>query len=1497
MPRLNMSLLGPYGVELDGKPVTAFASNKVRALLAYLATESGQPHRRETLAGLLWPDWPERSARANLRNALSNLRKVIGDQDAPQTEPGASTFLIVTRGTVQFNAASDHRLDVAAFQELVQADPIDERTRHRPQEAIALYRGPFLEGFSLADSPAFEDWALAMRKRLEDQVLETLQRLVAYDQGQGQLELAREAARRQIELAPWQEQAHQALMRLLALSGQRGAALAQYEICCRALREELDVEPGQATTQLYGQIRDGKLAAPSEATRAQKSKPPAAPSTRAGPVSRPQPTVGTEEELQGERRRVTALAICIRGEAGRGAPVDVETWAGAMHRLLPTLESGIARYGGEVERYQDEGLIALFGASGTHEDDPERAVLAALAIREDIQPALAELARQEQLHLALHAGIHTGEAIVTNVGERSFTWAASIADPALALAKQTDHTTEPGAAFVTEQTYRLVAPLFEWEPPDKSAAYRARAHKGVAGKGRGIEGLSSPLVGRDAELRALQDALAGLRDGIGGIVTVVGPAGIGKSRLVAEAQRPPNPKAPNLQWLEGRCLSYATNVAYHLWQDLLRSWLDVTPDAPLLAVRDALRERVQALCGDSADQVYPYLGRLLALPLEGEIEEKLRGLDGESQQFITFRAAETLLERAAAEHPLVVVCEDLHWADVTSLALLRRLLALTDRAPLLTICVLRPERAHACWQIVETAAREYAHNHTALTLEPLSLTASATLVGNLLRRDELGEAVRTRILEHAEGNPFYVEEILRSLIDDGMIVADVLSDDGSSGDESSGRWHTTRDVEDIPIPDTLHGVLAARIDRLPAEAKRVLQLASVIGRSFSYPVLSAVYSPLTPDPSPPSSEEKGERGEGLDVHLIALQRAQLIHQRRRVPERQYAFKHHLTQEAAYNGLLRRERQAIHKQVAEVLERLYPDHGALGRGEGQLSLLAHHWEQSEERERAIPYLRQTGERSAAQFANAEALIYFNRALDLAPQESMERYSLLLAREGVYELQGDREAQEQDLVALDEWAEAYGEGRQQAEVAVRRARFCNRTGDYKQALSAAQAAVRLAQDARDVGLEAMAYREWGRVPSYQGRTGAVQPQLERALALAREVGMRQVEAEILHTLGRFLNDGERKLACWEQELRICREIGDRRREGEALRDVGFSLCQQGDWSKGVAYIQQSLDVCRETGNRRDEAWALQFLGGMSNYQGCYAQAESYITQGLRICREVRDRVGEREGLWYLGYTHWSLADYAAARGSFEQSLRIHREMNNPGTSGWVHAALGLVFHLQGDYASAQAHYERGLYIGRKTDKWFVTARALMYAGLLSHHLGDDNTARQQAQEALHLIPDLDALLAVELYAVFAILGHALAGQGCLEEAADVYRQGLALHRARGQHHLAVEPLAGLARAALAQGDMEGALAHVREILDHMEDHPALAGTLEPLRIYLTCYRVLRANGDPRTDETLNAAYHLLRERAGTIEDEDLRRSYQENVPAHREIVTLWEETPHR
>ena len=264
MAHLSVALLGPFQATLGGAPISDFESDKVRALLAYLAVEADRPHRRDALAGLLWPDYSNRAARTNLRNTLANLRQAIGDR-APSGDRALSPLhLLITREMIQFNPASDYWLDVAAFRARAQVDP---PVAHQLEKAVALYRGAFLEGFFLKDSPAFEDWSLLTRERLHRQMLAAL-RLLARHYGQrGDYDRARDYAWREVELEPWREEAHQRLMRLLALSGQRGAALAQYETCRRLLHEELDIEPAEETTRLYEQIRDGTFSRGAEERR------------------------------------------------------------------------------------------------------------------------------------------------------------------------------------------------------------------------------------------------------------------------------------------------------------------------------------------------------------------------------------------------------------------------------------------------------------------------------------------------------------------------------------------------------------------------------------------------------------------------------------------------------------------------------------------------------------------------------------------------------------------------------------------------------------------------------------------------------------------------------------------------------------------------------------------------------------------------------------------------------------------------------------------------------------------------------------------------------------------------------------------------------------------------------------------------------------------------------------------------------------------------------
>jgi class 3 adenylate cyclase/tetratricopeptide (TPR) repeat protein len=1109
--------------------------------------------------------------------------------------------------------------------------------------------------------------------------------------------------------------------------------------------------------------------------------------------------------FQGERKLVTVVIADVRGSTQLLEQLGTEAWVKLMNRIFVILEAEINRFGGAVDQFRGDGLVAFFGATGTNEDDPVRAVLATLAMQEALKPLAAELRANERasngrVELRLRIGVNTGEVIVGSVSKTQPQREETAMGEAITIAARMEQAAEPGTVLVSEHTYRLTWTQFKWRSLGTLAAkgvrrpiaiYRPLSAKANAEKIRGIPGLEAPLVGRQTELAALQQAIARLQAGEGGLVTIVGEAGLGKSRLVAEVRHLVAGRYADMQWVEGRCPSYGTSIAYLLWVDILRGLLEVTPDTSPQAVREALRARVQALANvksrypERQPTLYPYLGQLLGLPLDTKTAVKMAGIEGEELKRGTFRAIESLIENTARQHPLVIVCEDLHWADPTSLELLERLLGdarqgIARRVPLLFICVLRPETAHGGALVKQLAARRQGRQHTDLWLTPLSIQESETLLHYLLRMDELPPQLKARILNHAEGNPFYIEELIRSLLDDGVIV----------WDKDRGRCETACDTAEVAIPNTLYGVLMARIDRLPEAAKRVLQLASVVGRSFPRRVLDAV------------ADNAGRRRYDLDRALLTLEREELVYEQKPGPDPEYAFRHHLIQEAAYNSLLKQERAVLHEWVAEFLESYRTE-----LRDAQVGVFAHHWERADRPDRAVAYLLRAGERAAEQFANVEAAEYFSRALALTPGYSLQRYTLLLARERIYDLMGARAAQGRDLDALETLAQALNDPQREAEIALRRAHFAESLRDYPAAMAEAQKAIRLARITRDVNSEAAGYLAWGRALFYQGDYREARRQLQQALECAPDFP--QVQADSLRSLGMAADDQNEARDYFRQALHIHRKIGDQRGEWATLYNLS------------VLHLEQ---------------------------ENC-GKAMDYGERALRICRKIGDRQGERMALDNLGYVALCQADYTRARDYYEQTLRLCQKIGDCHSEGHTLVHLSTLFHLLDEHDNARTHAETALRLAQATE---------------------DHQVEGEAQTAL---------------------GHALWGLGRRAAATEAYRQAHALLTELGEVQMALDPLAGLARSALEEGNAAQAVRAVEKIL---RDPDALQRNDNEafLRIHLICWQALRAVRDHRANGVLATAHRALQRRAARIGDPETRRVFLEDIRLHREIVQAYE-----
>jgi class 3 adenylate cyclase/tetratricopeptide (TPR) repeat protein len=669
----------------------------------------------------------------------------------------------------------------------------------------------------------------------------------------------------------------------------------------------------------------------------------------------PTPSVEPRVKLpdSGDRRLVTVLFADISGFTSLSEKLDPEAVrdliASCFDRLVPCIE----RYGGTIDKFIGDEIMALFGAPLAHENDPERALRAALEMRD----ALVAFNREREVSLGLHFGVNTGLVFAGNVGGGK-RHDYSVMGNAVNVAARLKATAKSGEILSGPDTYRLTRDLFDFRPAEtldlKGKSEGTTAYGLIASRTAAFApaldaraGLVSPLVGRDQEAASFGIALDRLRQGSGGIVVVTGEAGLGKSRLVAEMRG--SAEGRDLRCLEGRTLSFGRIISYWPLLEILQQDAAIDADDKESERWTKLADRVTALFGTEAPEILPYLATLLSLPIPDELVDKVRYLDGDAMGRQVYRATRLYFVRLARERPAVLVFEDLHWLDGSSAALLEHLLTLVREVPLLFCLVGRPEADGPMAHLGKLVRGAYPEHLTEVQLQPLTPQEIATLATNLTKLALIPTRLQEMIVEKAGGNPFYVEEVVRSLIDQGGLVED----------PAGGRFRVTDKAARIVIPDTLHGVIMARIDRLDDDLKQVLRLASVAGRTFFYRVLAGV----------------AEAGLELDRSLAALQGFELLREKARFPELEYIFKHALVHEATYESILLQRRRELHSRVARATKELFPD-----RVDEFSTLLAYHYSKAEDWQNAQEYLFRAGDQAGKIAADQEALHLYEEAVE-------------------------------------------------------------------------------------------------------------------------------------------------------------------------------------------------------------------------------------------------------------------------------------------------------------------------------------------------------------------------------------------------------------------------------------------------------------------------------------------------------------------------------------
>ncbi len=1078
------------------------------------------------------------------------------------------------------------------------------------------------------------------------------------------------------------------------------------------------------------------------------------------------------KQLEGERRNVTILFTDVVGFTSLSEQLDPEQVFAIIEQVQKAFLDEIYTHEGWFDKFLGDGLMAIFGAPVAHEDDPARAVRAALGMQNALKRINEELDPRLNLTLRIRIGLNAGTVVVATLGSDMKLNYTPLGD-AVNVASRLQTLAEAGTVVVSRAVYEQTKPLFEFvelgsirvkgrlEPVE---IFQAVGPKRAPGRARGIPGLNAPMIGRDQEFAQLKGVIGEwLRRADSRLVLVTGEAGIGKSRMTSELKQ--QLIADEATRVETACLAYG-QTSYEVFRRLLRSLFQITSDDDDWTAGERIRQHLMGVLGDHTplNRVLPYVQYLLSIPVvEPEMADRIRYLEPAQLRQQIFLAVRDFLLAQSRCHPLLLIFEDLHWIDKPSLDLLLFLLNAIESAPILIYGTSRPAEGQAISQLDQIGRTAFGARFLRLDLDSLSPFESTALVDQLLTISTLPVELKQMIRQRGEGNPFYLEEIIRMLIDRGIV-------------RRAGRgWEMTpgMDLTTLEVPSTLQGLIMARVDNLEMEAREALQTAAVIGRSFSKRLLHDVLA---------------EEDSALEADLQELRDHELVAPLNQTPELEFTFRHVLIQETVYASLLHRRRERLHHKIAEAIEALYADHL-----DDYIEQLAFHYQESHDPVRALPYLIRAGERATSRYANDEALRFYQAALDVLSNTAVSAEQRIAVYRGLGDVQnvvGNYDGAMQSYRNALEITRSLTEApaRQIADLIRKLGRVFERKGQYDEALRWLDTALdELDRDPDSLrAVERMrVYHEMGWVYYRRGELDKAYQWRMRSL----EIG---AGSDYYAEMGSAYNglvpifsergDWARARAYAEEGLRLREKIGDM--EGTALcyLNLGNIAALQGEWSKAIEYNERGLELAQRIGKASTILPTLNSLGYIYTLKGDGARAREYLGKALsvaersgdahQICATLNNLVqvallegdlhealitlerslaratetGSKTDLaqtyWLLALTHLAREDMQSAENFAQRSLSIAEEAKLRRSEGRACCALGCVHRAQGRLAEAQTLFERAMQIFQKLNNPLELARTQMEIARLALLRNDTVSMNREAQQALQTFVRLGA-----------------------------------------------------------------------------------------------------------------------------------------------------------
>jgi class 3 adenylate cyclase/tetratricopeptide (TPR) repeat protein len=1031
----------------------------------------------------------------------------------------------------------------------------------------------------------------------------------------------------------------------------------------------------------------------------------------------------SKSALEGERKQVTVLFADLKGSMELLADRDPEDARAILDPVLERMMAAVHRYEGTVNQVMGDGIMALFGAPIAHEDHAVRACYAALAMQASVQQYAAETQRAQGVPVQIRVGLNSGEVVVRSIGSDLHMDYTAVGQTTH-LAARMEQLASPGTIRLTSETSQLAEGFIAVQAlgpvPVKGLAQPVAVFELVAATAvrRRLHATAAReltrFVGRQLEVDMLHQARARAGVGHGQIVAMVGEPGVGKSRMVYEFFHSHHVR----EWvvLESTSVSYGQATPYFPVIELLKRYVRMEDTDDARAIRAKVTGQVLTLDDTLQDTIPALLSLLDALPEDSPFQQ----LDPPQRRQHTFAALKRVLLRESQVHPLLLVFEDLHWIDAETQSLLDSLVESLPTARLLLLVNYRPEYHHG-W-----GSKSY---YTQLRLDPLPPASADELLQALLGGDPSLAPLTPLLIARTEGNPFFLEESVHTLVETGVLIG------------TPGAYRLAQTMLNIQVPATVQAVLAARIDRLPSEEKRLLQTGAVIGTEVPLPLLQAI----------------SELSEAALHHGLAhLQAAEFLYETRLFPDHEYTFKHALTHEVAYGSLLQERRRALHARIVEALEALAGDRVA-----EQVERLAQHALRGEVWDKALAYCRQAGEKAMAQSAHREAVRSFEQALSALPhlperRDTIEQaIDLRLALRSALRPLVEFERILATLREAEALASALGDSRRLGQVSLFLAVQLRMMGAYDRAIAAAQHGRALATASGDADLQALANQYLGiayydqgdyrRAIDYLGQTVASLKgarQRERfGIDLMPAVLSHAVLAVSHAELGMFA-EGR---ALGEEGLRVAEAVEHPGSLMYAAWAIGLLFLRQGDLPRALALLERAVDSCQEADFPGYFPRMAVALGVAYTLAGRVPDAMPLLMQAMELAMAPERAGHQARCCLSLGEAHMLAGRLEEAHALADRTLSLARARQERGHEAYALRLLGDITARREplEVKQAEDNYRQALALAEDLGMRPLQAHCHRGLGTLYAKLGRPEQAHTELSTAIELYRGMEMI----------------------------------------------------------------------------------------------------------------------------------------------------------